>query len=501
MFPFSICGVSMILVSRSRQGVFDGECGRPHADAVEPVGRLAWRHSKYSNGAAMPYDPLTPRSPGFLHQVPAFLAGDDTPRDLLERCIAVIEARDSEIQAFVTLNLEGARSAADAASARYAAGNPLSPVDGLPIGLKDIIETADMATQCGSPIYEGYESGRDAPIAAALRRGGAVIVGKTASTEFAFGAVTATRNPFDLERTPGTSSSGSAAAVGASMLPVAIGTQLMSSVMRPASYCGQVGVKPTYGAIRQAGIHPFSPSGEHVGAHASTLADAWAVLRFLSNEGGPEPGFHGINGPDTPPAAKKPARLMRMYTPGWQIADSDVRAAFEAGLDRLSNAGVEIVEPAGVPALAALEDDFARAEWCISEIAAFEMRWPFFEYEAAGHTHHPRIATALARAHEMTLTDYHSALDFKAAFGDRLLGVGGTIDGIVGLTAPEVAPVGLDNIGHPVMCAPATCAGVPSLTLPLLAAHDMPLGLQLVGFHGQDANLFAHAAWVEDLLG
>ena len=445
----------------------------------------------------MPYDPAIPLSPGFRELVPAFLSGGDTPRDLLERCIAVIEARDGEIQAFVTLNLEGARAAADAATARYAAGKPLSPVDGLPIGLKDIIETADMPTQCGSPIYEGYESGRDAALTAALRRGGAVVVGKTASTEFAYGNIMPTRNPFDPERTPGTSSSGSAAAVGAGMLPVAIGTQLMSSVMRPASYCGQVGVKPTYGAIRQAGIHPFSPSGEHVGAHAATLADAWAVLRFLSNEAGPVPGSHGIVGPETLPSAERPARLMRMYTPGWDIADADVKASFEAGLDRLSNAGVEIVEPASMPALAALEDDFARADWCIAEIAAFEMRWPFFEYEAAGHVHHPRIGKALARAHEVTLADYHTALDFKAAFRARLLGVRDSIDGIVGLTAPEVAPVGLENIGHPVTCSPATCAGAPSLTLPLLAVDDMPLGLQLIGFHGEDARLFGQATWVE----
>ncbi|NNE83487.1 MAG: amidase [Alphaproteobacteria bacterium] len=449
----------------------------------------------------MPYDPAIPLSPGFLEQVPAFRAGDDTPRDLLERCIAVIEAREPEVQAFVTLNLDGARAAADAASARYAAGNPLSPVDGLPIGLKDIIETADMPTQCGSPIFEGNETGRDAPLTAALRRGGAVIVGKTASTEFAYGNIMATCNPFDPTRTPGTSSSGSAAAVGAGMLPVAIGTQLMSSVMRPASYCGQVGVKPTYGAIRQAGIHPFSPSGEHVGAHAASLADAWAVLRFLSNEAGPVPGSHGIVGPEFLPAGERPARLMRMYTPGWHLADADVKAAFEAALNRLSNAGVEIVEPASAPALQALEDDFARADWCIAEIAAFEMRWPFFEYEAAGHTHHPRIGKALARAHEITLAEYHTALEFKAALRERLLGARDSIDGIVGLTAPEVAPVGLENIGNPVTCSPATCAGAPSLTLPLMAAHDMPLGLQLVGFHGEDARLFAQAAWVEGAFG
>jgi Asp-tRNA(Asn)/Glu-tRNA(Gln) amidotransferase A subunit family amidase len=449
----------------------------------------------------MPYDPAVPPSPGFLNTVPAFLSGGDTPRDLLERCIAVIEARDGELQAFVTLNLDGARAAADAATARYAAGTPRSPVDGLPIGLKDIIETADMATQCGSPIYQGYAGGRDAPVAAALRRGGAVIVGKTATTEFAYGAIMATRNPFDPTRTPGTSSSGSAAAVGAGMVPVAIGTQLMSSVMRPASYCGQVGVKPTYGAIRQAAIHPFSPSGEHVGAHAAALADAWAVLRFLSHEAGPVPGSRGIDGPEALPPAEKPARLMRMYTPGWDLADAAVKAAFEGALDRLSNAGAEIVEPASVPALAALEDDFVRADWAINEVAAFEMRWPFFEYEAAGHTHHARIEKLFERAHTITLADYHAALDFKAAFRTRLRAASETVDGIVGLTAPEVGPVGLENIGHPVMCAPATCAGAPSLTLPVLAADDMPLGLQLVGFHGEDARLFAQAAWVEEVFG
>ena len=130
-----------------------------------------------------------------------------------------------------------------------------------------------------------------------------------------------------------------------------------------------------------------------------------------------------------------------------------------------------------------------------------EIRWPFFEYEAAGHTHHPRIANLLERAHAITLADYHAALEFKAAFGTRLRAASEHVDAIVGLTAPEVAPVGLENIGHPVTCTPATCAGAPALTLPLLAADDLPLGLQLIGFHGHDARLFAQAAWVEGVFG
>ena len=444
----------------------------------------------------MSASPVTLRPLSFSDQAINFRTGAETPRDFLERCIAVIERREPELRAFVTLDLAAARHAADAASARYKAGSPLSAIDGLPIALKDIIETGDMPTECGSPIYKGRRADRDAPVAAALRRGGAIIVGKTTTTEFAYGQITPTRNPFDPKRTPGTSSSGSAAAVGAGMLPVAIGTQLMSSVMRPASYCGHIGVKPTYGVIRQAGIHPFSPSGEHVGAHAATLGDAWTVLRYLSREAGPVPGSHGLTGPSALPPAERPKRLMRFYTPGWQLADTAVRSALEDALAKLSDAGVVILEPTKSPGLKAVEDDFARADWCIAEIAAFEMRWPFFEYEAAGHTFHPRIARLLQRAHEITLEDYHAALEFKAAFRARVLAARELLDGFVGLTAPEVAPVGLENIGHPVMCSPATCVGAPSLTLPVLAAHGLPLGLQLIGFHGDDARLFAHAGWV-----
>ena len=444
----------------------------------------------------MNYDPKVIKLPSFESRVPLFLSGEDTPSQYLEQCISMIEQFEPEVQAFVTLNIESAKEAANLSSNRYSEGNPLSPIDGLPIGLKDIIETSDMPTQCGSPIYEGNITGRDAPVTAALRRGGAVIVGKTATTEFAYGNIARTRNPYDLDRTPGSSSSGSAAAVGAGMLPVAIGTQLMSSVMRPASYCGQVGVKPTYGAIRQAAIPPFSPSGEHVGAHTTTLGDAWTVLKYLSNHAGPVPGSYGIVGPELLPPEKKPLRLMRMYTPGWEITDQEVKNNLEIMLDTLSNLDVEIIEPSSDPSLKALEVEFKRVEWCIAEIAAFEMRWPFFEYEKAGHTHHERIDNLLKRAHEITLDEYHNALNFKKHLRDLFNKASDIVDGVIGLTAPEVAPVGLENLGHPVNCSPATCSGVPSLTLPLMTAHNMPLGLQLIGFYGQDSNLFAMANWV-----
>ncbi len=436
----------------------------------------------------------------FRDSVRAFLDGTETPRNYLERYLDRIEATEPAVQAFATLTVDSARAAADASTVRYREGRPSSAIDGLPLGLKDLVETAGVATQSGSPIFSGWMPKRDAPVAAALKRAGAILVGKTATTEFAYGAVTPARNPYDLARTPGTSSSGSAAAVGAGMLPAAIGTQLMSSVMRPASYCAHVGVKPTYGVIRQDAIHPYSPSGEHVGVHAHTLEDAWQILHMLSAEAGPIPGSRGLTGPTNLPERRAPKRLLRMYTPGWELADATVRAAFEDALSQLLDAGVDIADPADDPDFQSLEGGFAHADLYIFEVAAFEMRWPFLEYAAEGHRFHERIERSLERAREITLDDYHAALAWKDALRARYLAASDRIDGMIGLTAPEIAPVGLENLGHPFMCSPASCMGAPALTLPTLSADGLPLGLQLVGFHHRDADLFAHASWVDNAL-
>src|SRR5262249_51244436 len=178
-----------------------------------------------------------------------FQQGRDTPRDFLERCLDVIAKRDKTVKAFVTLNRDGARKAADDATRRYKAGKPLSPVDGCPVAVKDIIATVDMPTQMNSPAFKDWQSGQDAACVAALRKGGAVILGKTVTTEFAVGYSGPTTNPFDPTRTPGGSSSGSAAAVGAGMVPAGFGTQTPASTMRPASYCRAGGIKPNIGPL------------------------------------------------------------------------------------------------------------------------------------------------------------------------------------------------------------------------------------------------------------
>ncbi len=192
------------------------------------------------------------------------------PRDFLEACLADLNTWEPKVGAFVNLRIEGARQDADRATVRWRAGAPLSPIDGMPIGIKDIIETADMPTEMGSPLFAGWRSQKDAASVAALRQAGAVILGKTVTTEFAASEPRGTRNPWNLEHTPGGSSSGSAAAVAAGIISAGLGTQVIGSTIRPASFCGCIGFKPTIGALNREGSHDYQ-SQSCTGILAATL--------------------------------------------------------------------------------------------------------------------------------------------------------------------------------------------------------------------------------------
>src|SRR6476469_9746227 len=279
----------------------------------------------------------------FTHARTNFLAGTDTPRDLLERCLERIAERESSVHAFVVMNEHG-RTAADAATGRYRAGQPLSIVDGCPVGIKDIMDTHDMPTQMGSPAFKGWQPRHDAACVQALRAGGAVLVGKTVTTAFACGATNVTTNPRDAARTPGGSSSGSAAAVGAGMLPVALGTQSQGSILRPAAYCGLVGFKPTFGALPMQGVHPITATHDHLGVLASTLDDAWRIASHLSTSHG-SPGHPYLNGASAePPRPKKPRRLIRLHMRAWESeVDQATRETFERFIEHVKGAGVEII--------------------------------------------------------------------------------------------------------------------------------------------------------------
>ena len=197
------------------------------------------------------YDPRTFQALTFQDATPAFRDGSDSPRAYLERCLAAIAARDPVVRAFVVVNAEGARAAADESTARWRAGRPLSAVDGLPIGIKDLLETKDMPTEMGCEAYRGNFPRRDNAAVSALRRAGAVVMGKTTTAELGGAHPPATTNPFDAARTPGGSSSGSAAAVGAGMIPAAVGSQVGGSIVRPAAFCGNYALKPTQGGINR----------------------------------------------------------------------------------------------------------------------------------------------------------------------------------------------------------------------------------------------------------
>src|SRR5499427_9346313 len=277
----------------------------------------------------------------YLSATARFASGADTPRDFLERCLADLATLEPKIGAFVNLNLEGARAAADRSTARWRAGRPRSKIDGMPIGIKDIIETADMPTENGSPLFAGWRSERDGASVAALREAGAVIVGKTVTTEFAATEPRGTHNPHDLRRTPGGSSSGSAAAVAAGMLSAALGTQVIGSTIRPASYCGCIGFKASVSALNRGGTYD-GLSQSATGVLAATLEDAWQVAYEIAARAGGDPGYPGLFGPPRAPALRKPRRLAFLQTAGWTTASAGAKAAIAEALERIKS-GIEII--------------------------------------------------------------------------------------------------------------------------------------------------------------
>ncbi|URN01153.1 amidase [Actinomadura madurae] len=235
----------------------------------------------------------------------AFRTGKDTPRDYLERCLHTISDREPTVRAWAALNEDGAREQADRSSARWRDGTPLSPIDGLPIGIKDLLETKDMPTQMGCEAYTGNFPARDNAAVWALRAAGAVIVGKTVTAELGGSHPGPTTNPFDPARTPGGSSSGSAAAVGAGMVPAAIGTQVGGSIIRPASYCGNWALKPSQGAINRGERQTTSMSTH--GVHATCAEDMWLIAVAIATRAGGDPGHAPLSGPATPPRHTGPS--------------------------------------------------------------------------------------------------------------------------------------------------------------------------------------------------
>jgi Asp-tRNA(Asn)/Glu-tRNA(Gln) amidotransferase A subunit family amidase len=445
-------------------------------------------------------DALKPRMRPFLPATADFASGKDSPRAFLERCIAELFVWEPRIGAFVSLNLDAARTAADRSTERWRAGKPLSPIDGMPIGVKDIIETIDMPTENGSPLFAGFRGNRDAASVAALREAGAVIVGKTVTTEFAWMHPRATRNPWDLTRTPGGSSSGSAAAVAVGAISVGIGTQVFGSIVRPSSFCGCFGFKPTVGAINRGGSHDALSQSTH-GPIAASLPEAWQVAYEISRRAGGDPGYPGLYGPPTCPAPSKPRRLAVLETDGWAVATSGAKAAFAEASARLKSAGVTLVSRHESETVAAVEDANHDARELSHNIIAWESRWPLNTYRARDVSKLSQPMHDLAaRAEAMTLDDYRRDIQERHRRRAVYQTLAAEFDACLTLSAPGAAPVGLAWTGDPAFVIPGSMLGVPAITLPVLEDSGLPLGLQLLGFADADAALFSTAGGVLALL-
>jgi Asp-tRNA(Asn)/Glu-tRNA(Gln) amidotransferase A subunit family amidase len=450
----------------------------------------------------MTYDPATHRPLTYHDAVPGFLNGKDTPRDYLERCLATIEAREPEVQAWMAFSLDGAREAADASTVRYREGRPLGPVDGMPIGIKDILQTHDMPTSLGIAGNENARTRQDTASVWALREAGAVILGKTVTTELGGAHPSKTRNPFDVRRTAGGSSSGSGAAVGAGMVPAALGTQVVGSIIRPAAFSANVAIKPTFGALHRGERQGLSQSC--LGVHAGSIEDMWHVAMEIAGRVGGDPGHPGLGGTLEPPSPRRPGRLIVLESEGWSATEVPTRDAFAALLEQLQAEGVVLLRRGDDRTIEAFERSIADSVAISTGLVAFENRW--------GQANLLRLFpgclsdTTLAQMEQataMTTADYRDLLARRAEARLRHATIAPLADGIITLSCTGPAPL-LETIvhrptgrtGNTAFNAWTSVLGCPALTLPLLGVEGMPVGVQLVGQPHEDEAVTAMARWL-----
>jgi Asp-tRNA(Asn)/Glu-tRNA(Gln) amidotransferase A subunit family amidase len=416
-----------------------------------------------------------------------------TSEQLVQACLARVAAVDKDVEAWAFLDPEHALGQARAADEVRMSGRAIGPLHGVPVGVKDIIETADMPTEHGSPLYAGHTPSRDAAVVAMVRGAGAIVMGKTVTTEFAYFAPGKSRNPHNPEHTPGGSSSGSAAAVAAEMAPLALGSQTNGSTIRPAAFCGVVGFKPTHGLISRHGVLALSRTLDHVGLFARTIDDIALLAAQLA--------AYDERDSDTRPRARAPfvevaaeePPLPPMFafvkTPYWERVDNDTKEGFAELIETLDDRVEEIeLFPSAVEAW----------EWhriiMEAEMAANLER----EYEQGRDRLSKPLRALLERGREVRAIDYQRAIaqtrpiheSFVELFEQRY-------DAILTPAAPGPAPQGLASTGDPSFCTLWSLCGMPCITLPLLqSTTGLPIGVQLVGPRHGDARLLRTARWL-----
>jgi amidase len=406
-------------------------------------------------------------------------SGKFTTEAVTQACLERIEARDKEVKAWAFVDREIALRQARARDAAPAKG----PLAGVPIGVKDIIDTFDMPTDMGSPIYRNNRTATDASCVALVRAAGAVILGKTVTCEFAGLTPNVTRNPHNLAHTPGGSSSGSGAAVADHMVAVAFGTQTGGSVLRPASFCGDVGYKPTYNLICRGGIKFAAESRDTIGLLARDLDDVDLVASVLTMRG-------------LAPKRTAAPRIALCRTPFWDEASTETRYAVEDAAKRLEAAGASIREVS----LPGTFEALAEARTIVNPVErsrAMAHEW---------HTNRALISPGLTRQIETGLSipyaRYTASLQRIKACRDLLPELFGDADVLLAPSATGEAPEGLESTGDPKFQEFWTALHVPAITLPThKGPNGLPVGIQFVGRLYDDENLIAAARWAFERLG
>jgi Asp-tRNA(Asn)/Glu-tRNA(Gln) amidotransferase A subunit family amidase len=419
--------------------------------------------------------------------------GKLTSEELVQACLERIRALEPKVQAWTFLDEEHALAQARAADERKRSGEPIGALHGVPVGVKDIIDTADMPTENGTVLHKGRTPRDDAAVVKSLRAAGAIILGKTVTTECAYFAPGKTRNPHNPEHTPGGSSSGSAAAVAAGMVPLALGSQTNGSTIRPAAFCGVYGFKPTHGLVPRTGMLPLSRTLDHVGFFSRNVEDLALLAEVLVgwDEGDP----------DTRPRARVPFQMISseappiepmlafVKTPHWEKVDAETREAFA----ELTGALGERVEDVELFPSAAEAWNWHKTIMEAEMAANFELEW-----QQGRNRLSDQLRSLLERGRETRAVDYQRALrrirpmveSFDELFMERY-------DAILTAAAPGTAPKGLAATGDPSFCTLWTLCGMPAISLPLMQGSDgLPLGVQLVGRRGFDARLLRTARWL-----
>jgi amidase len=433
---------------------------------------------------------------GLLDMLRAYREGRATVQEMVESCAQRVAALEPRIQAFEWF--EAARAMAEA---EERAGGILAdlPLFGIPVGVKDIIATRGIPTRMGSRIFASHVPTISAWVVRRLEALGGLVMGKTVTTEFAYRQPGKTRNPWNPAHTPGGSSSGSAAGVAAGFVPVAIGTQTLGSVIRPAAYCGVVGYKPTFGAISRTGINPFSSTLDTVGVFARSVADAaWFGACLM-----------GIDARDEATSVRGPARSLRVplellaapprlaivRTPKWSIATEVQRNHFDQCVASLREAGATLKE---VP-LTRLFDD----AWdTVMIIAARDMVKSLAPVESRHRIRlSPPLIELLDRGHAISPEAYARAREKREDYRRWLDGLLDNYDAIVTIPAPGEAPEGLASTGDATFNSLWTQAGLPAVTIPSgRGPRGLPLGLQIVGRYREDERALQVAAWCESII-